>query len=66
MIFDENELLSGEKLRKLQLERLQKTVKNVYENVAFIKTHLTKKALNRKISNPLMTLQNYPLPQSRI
>jgi len=45
MIFDENELLGEEKLKKLQLERLQKTVRNVYDNVAFYKKSFDKKGV---------------------
>jgi len=60
MIFDENELLGGEKLRKLQLERLQKTVKNVYENVAFYKNAFDKKGVKPSDIKSLDDLSKLP------
>lgn len=60
MIFDENELLGGEKLKKLQLERLQKTVRNVYDNVAFYKESFDKKGIKPENIKSLEDLAKLP------
>ena len=60
MIFDENELLGEEKLKKLQLERLQKTVRNVYDNVAFYKESFDKKGIKPENIKSLEDLAKLP------
>ena len=60
----EIETMDRNELEKLQLERLQKQVKNVYENVPMYRERMDKKGVKTEEKN-LKILQSCLLQQSR-
>lgn len=60
MIFDKDEWIEEDNLKKLQIERLQVTAKRVYENVPFYKKAFDKKGVNPKDIKSLDDLKSLP------